>query len=94
MSERAANHPEACERCDRGNATWHAPSPLWNAVMRDPTTGHDRYSIVCPLCFADLAAEMGFDYSWHFGPHEDVSGLWADADGRVWDAAVCLWVLA
>ena len=90
-----------CERCGGPNVwSWHAPSPLWNRVMRDPETGADRWGIVCPSCFAALAEDAGLGgppldgkprWTWHFGPHEDVSELWIDRDGRQWNAASCLW---
>lgn len=87
-------HPEdTCERCGGRNLRWHAPSPLWNAVMRDPATGLDEWSIVCPRCFAALAEANGIaPPSWHFGPDADVSHLWEDRDGRRWDPTSCLWV--
>lgn len=87
-------HPEAtCERCGRPNApTWHAPSPLWNAVLRDPATGADAFGVLCPPCFAELAEAKGFRYYWHFGPHEDLTNLWTNPDGRVWDGRECMWV--
>lgn len=87
-------HPEAtCERCGRPNApTWHAPSPLWNAVLRDPATGADAFSVLCPPCFAELAEARGLRYYWHFGPHADVAALWTDRDGRAFDAGQCMWV--
>lgn len=91
--------PEAtCQRCGRPNArAWHAPSPLWNAVMRDRETGDDRFGIVCPPCFAEMAVEAGVLTSpvWHFAPHEvDIAALWPTT-GRVWDGPSldfpCLW---
>src|SRR3990167_10028537 len=87
--EAERERPEVtCQRCGRPDAyAWPAPSPLWNAVMGDQPWG-----IVCPPCFAELAEANGFRYTWHFGPHEDVSTLWTDADGREWDADKCLWV--
>lgn len=93
-------HPEAtCQRCGRPNVwSWHAPSPLWNAVLRDPATGEDEWSIICPVCFAELAGESGVLEGasvWHFAPHDlDVAGLWDDGDGRVWDAEHCMWIEA
>ena len=88
------NHPErTCQRCGGPNTrTWHAPSPLWNAVMRDPATRADRWQIVCPACFVDLAHERGIEGSWHFAPHGlDLESIWDDADGRVWNAERCRW---
>ena len=92
-----------CQRCGGPNVwSWHAPSPLWNAVMRQPD-GTDRWSIVCPPCFASLAEAAGIGQVmsgvprliWHFGPDNlDVRPLWTDADGRTWDPVSCLWVPA
>jgi hypothetical protein len=72
--------------------------------MRDPATGADRFSIVCPPCFAELVEELGIGNDidgrqrlvWCFRPHYgegflDVSGLWEDETGRVWDPEKCLW---
>lgn len=96
-------HPETtCERCKRPNVwSWSAPSPLWNAVMRDPETGQDRYGIVCPPCFAELAALKGIGgnvidglprWTWRFSPDGvDVTDLWTDLDGRVWNTETWLW---
>lgn len=89
-----SEHPEAtCERCRCPNVRrWHAPSPLWNAVMR--SDGADAYGIVCPVCFAELAEARGVTVeSWCFRPHGlDVASLWVDGDGRRWDPDQCLWV--
>ncbi|MDP9219991.1 MAG: hypothetical protein M3P23_05560 [Actinomycetota bacterium] len=63
VSSIAPDHPEAtCRRCGGGNVTWYAPSPFWNAVMRDeePRTRPEPYNgIVCPTCFCLLAVERG-----------------------------------
>ena len=72
-------HAESCQRCSRGNATWFAPSALWNAVMRDES-GDDRYHFVCPLCFVDLAAEKGVDVIWQFAPTTDPDEAAFDAE--------------
>lgn len=88
--------PEShCAKCSGRNARWHAPSPLWNAVMRrDQNTGADAWGIVCPACFQDLAERKGFTGSWHFAPHGvDIAALWVDADERRWDESQCLWVV-
>lgn len=85
-----------CEKCQRPNVwSWHAPSPLWNAVMRDRETGADRYGIVCPPCFEELAREVIGRAVWCFKPHDmDVRHLWEDSDGREWSEAECRWILA
>ena len=100
----AGDGPETtCQRCERSNVwSWHAPSPLWNAVMRDPETGTDSWSIVCPPCFSELAERKNIGgptidgrrrLVWCFRPHDlDVADLWSDRDGRTWDDRKCLWV--
>lgn len=97
-------HPEeTCQRCHNQNVySWHAPSPLWNAVMRDKETGTDVYSVVCPTCFSRLVEEAGIGSFtadgasrtiWCFKPHNlKVETLWIDPDGRVWDSSECLWM--
>ena len=95
----ATPHPETfCQRCGRPNLrAWHAPSPLWNAVMRSPD-GSDEWSIVCPQCFAELAAEKGIvrdDLTvWCLRPDQGVVVELPTVfgDGRVWDAERCQWV--
>jgi hypothetical protein len=86
--------PEAtCERCNRKNARrWHAPSPLWNAVLRQPD-GSDKWNVLCPVCFVELAEELVGPQVWCLRPQDlDVAPLWQDVDGRVWDREQCLWV--
>jgi hypothetical protein len=70
--------------------------------MRDPVTGEDAWSIVCPPCFAELAEDKGVGgavidgkprWIWHFEPDGvDVTPLWEDRDGRVWSSEDCLWI--
>lgn len=90
-------HPEKyCHRCGRRNVhSWSAPSPLWNAVLRDPVTGGDRWGILCPPCFAELAEESILPAKrthWYFQPEGvDIASLWDDRDGRVWNAERQLW---
>ena len=72
--------------------------------MRDPVTGEDEFSIVCPPCFAALTEDKGIGGSvidgkpqwvWHFEPDGvDVTPMWEDRDGRVWSSEECLWVAA
>jgi hypothetical protein len=89
-------HPEeTCERCGGLNVlSWHAPSPLWNAVLRDPVTREDRWSIICPRCFAELAEEsvVGSSAGWHWAPCGEPLPEWDMGDGRIWDPERCLWV--
>jgi hypothetical protein len=90
-------HPEDyCGRCNGPNPSWHAASPLWNAVMRtgerEPFDG-----IVCPSCFAFLAAEAGVAVNVCLTAHpSDLQALLATTfgDGRVWDGNRCMWVAA
>lgn len=42
---------DRCDRCGGRNITWYADSALWNRVAGE-------WSILCPICFAELAAEM------------------------------------
>lgn len=86
-------HEHFCERCGGPNLMcWHAPSPLWNAVMRD-ADGLETYGVVCPRCFGELAQEKGvadfFCVTTH-DPKVELASVFGD--GRVWDAEQCLWV--
>ena len=46
-----------CERCTGRNLhSWYADSDVWNKVAGD-------YSVLCPICFTDLAREKGIDPS-------------------------------
>jgi hypothetical protein len=61
-------HPEDfCHRCGNRNLSWYVDSDLWNRVMRGPD-GDDRHNVVCPPCFARLAAEIGVDCTWELVP--------------------------
>ncbi len=98
VSSIAPDHPEAtCRRCGGPNVCWYAPSPLWNAVMRDeePRTRPERFSgIVCPTCFCVLTAESGLEVDgFRVDAAKQPAGLsLTTADGRVWDADRDLWV--
>lgn len=86
---------DRCQRCLLPNLmSWHAPSPLWNAVMRHPD-GAEDYGIVCPRCFAELAEARGVVSRrtvWHVTA-EPMPGLpQTSPDGRLWDPDQCLWV--
>ena len=49
------DHPEhRCDRCGGRNIVWHADSDLWNRVA-------DEFSILCPICFVELAKEKGIE---------------------------------
>jgi hypothetical protein len=60
---------ERCQRCGGDNICWHAPSDLWNAVMRDET-GIDLFQIVCPQCFADIAEAQRGPLIWTLAAHD------------------------
>lgn len=89
-------HPESyCHRCGGPNVVWHAPSPLWNEVMR----GGDIYGfgkwgeIICPTCFVVLAAEAGIATRFRVDAMDvQVPLQTTTPSGRVWDESVDLWV--
>lgn len=91
-SSETAERESVCSRCGGVNPTpWHAPSPLWNAVMRRDD-GLPEYGFCCPRCFIEVAQERGIGGSWHLGiDGQDYHGQ-PSPDGRVWDAARCLWI--
>lgn len=84
-----------CDRCGgRNPASWHAPSPLWNAVMR--ADGTERYGFCCPTCFIELANERvtagRAGASWCVRIHDDIGLPTVFGDGRTWDSERCMWV--
>ena len=89
----AMTHPEDyCHRCLGPLPSWHAPSPLWNAVMRadeqEPFNG-----IVCPSCFGELARRRGVTDHLCVTTHDEKITLPTFfGDGRVWDRDKCMWV--
>lgn len=86
-------HPEDyCHRCHGPLPSWHAPSPLWNMVMR--TEGSDIYNgIVCPNCFGVLAREKGItDYLCVTTHNAEVALPSVSEGGRLWDPDRCMWV--
>jgi hypothetical protein len=49
-----------CEECDRDYPVWVAPSPLWNAVVREPSDAAGRTEpFLCLTCFAMRAERSG-----------------------------------
>lgn len=62
-----AGHPESiCDRCHLANVTWFAHNSSWNEVMRvgreawGGQTAEEYYGgIVCPVCFIEIAGEVG-----------------------------------
>lgn len=87
--------PERCHRCGAHNPCWHAPSPLWNAVMRGGSIDGDAMfgDMVCATCFTALAEERGLASIWRLTadvvnvPLETVT-----PSGRVWDEKQELWI--
>jgi hypothetical protein len=69
-----AAHPEDfCERCRRPNIVWFAPNEIWNAA-------HGEWGILCPVCFAELAAAAGFNKdAWRVAPEFYVAAEKTDA---------------
>lgn len=86
---------ERCCRCGSNNVQWHAPSPLWNAVMRGGSiNGNPIYSdMVCPTCFATIAEEAGVADGWTLtarNVHVELETV--TPSGRVWSDEQQLWV--
>lgn len=87
--------PEHCHRCGAHNPCWHAPSPLWNAIMRGGSIDGDPIfgDMVCATCFTALAEERGLASIWRLTadvvnvPLETVT-----PSGRVWDDRQGLWI--
>lgn len=84
-------HPESyCHRCNGPNVSWTAPSPLWNAVIRN----HDGPvwdEIICPTCFAVLAKERGIADGFKLEPLSYcllVELPTTDESGRVWNPSL------
>ncbi len=79
-------HPEDyCHRCGGPNISWYTPAEAWNPVMRPG--GHDTTEwlwneIICPLCFAELAAALWPQATWMLLPDERTIG------GKAYRAAV------
>lgn len=87
-------HPESvCERCGGANLlSWHAPSPLWNTVMRDED-GTDAFNgIVCPRCFGELAQAKGVAATFCLTTHDAQVPLpTVSPGGRIWNPERCMW---
>jgi hypothetical protein len=85
---------ENCKRCGRGNSVWFAPSPLWNAVMRDGSIdGEPKYNdLVCASCFIHLAEEQGIATHFRvFAEQVNVELETTTPSGCVWDEGRQLW---
>lgn len=85
---------EDCHRCGAHNPAWHAPSPLWNAVMRGGSINGEPIfeDMVCATCFMTLAEERGIACIWRVEAQQVNVPLEATTpSGRIWDAKHCLW---
>lgn len=80
------DHPEhRCERCGGRNIrSWYADSDVWNRVAGD-------FSILCPICFSELAANAGIrPTAWRLsieGDDPEVSKLRVRLHDRLEEAA-------
>jgi hypothetical protein len=84
-----------CHRCGGPNRSWHAPSPLWNAVMRGgDINGPWKWNeIICPTCFMVLAEGAGIAERWRLDARTvKVELATTTPSGRVWDPERDLWV--
>lgn len=53
-----------CEKCQRDYPVWNVDNPTWNEVMREPSTGKEDFSFLCPTCFVVRAAMMAVAPIW------------------------------
>jgi hypothetical protein len=86
---------ECCRRCGCDNPPWHAPSPLWNKVMRGGSiNGEPAYEdMVCATCFMVLAEKRGIATIWRVHALEVKVPLeTVTPSGRVWSEDQFLWV--
>ncbi|HCT81183.1 MAG TPA: hypothetical protein DGT23_32360, partial [Micromonosporaceae bacterium] len=88
-------HPEGhCHRCGGPNLPWSAPSPLWNEVMRggDINGGESYDGIICPVCFAILAEDVGIADLWRLDAKQVHRTLQTvTPSGRVWNDQTWMW---
>lgn len=89
-------HPEdCCRRCGGPNVNWHAPSPLWNAVMRGGSIDGpwEFGELICPTCFCVLAEERGVADSFAIVSRNTLVPLETTTpSGRTWDDERQLWI--
>ena len=80
------DHPEnRCDRCGGRNLhNWYADSDVWNRVA-------GNYSILCPICFSELARELGIaPTAWRLsieGDDPEVSKLHTQLHARLKECA-------
>lgn len=95
IPDAVAGKYETCHRCEGANVIWHAPSPLWNLVMRgNDINGAPLFDdLVCMPCFVVLAHEAGVEGIWRLSVDPEPDGLIKTTpSGRTWDADRNLWV--
>lgn len=84
-----------CERCGCNYHPWIAPSPLWNAIMREgsingPWKGCE---LICPTCFIAEGEASGAATGWKvIARTVNVELETVTPSGRIWDDAQDLWV--
>lgn len=86
---------ERCNRCERDYRMWHAPSPLWNAVMRGGCIdGPWEFSeMICPNCFMEMAEDRGVADGFRVvADNVRVPLQTVTPSGRVWDDKRQLWI--
>ncbi len=69
MARATDDHPEdRCDRCGgRNMKVWHVDNALWNRIAGD-------FSILCPICFAELAELSGMLPIWVLRNESDLPG--------------------
>jgi hypothetical protein len=81
------DHPEnRCDRCGGRNLhNWYDDSDVWNRVTAD-------WSILCPICFSELAREVGVaPAAWRLsieGDDPEVSKLRVQLHARLKEASI------
>lgn len=96
MTDRPAPWAESerCNRCGGRNVAWHAPSPLWNLIMRSGSINGEPLhgDLVCVGCFLELAADAGVAGLWRVTVTPEPEGMeTVTPSGRVWNPETWLW---
>lgn len=82
-------HPEAyCHRCGSQNlASWYTPGHWWTRVWAASDENEASYQgIVCPQCFAELAAQSGLTPTWVLVPDMATIAVCHSCEGLEHDA--------
>lgn len=67
-----------CRKCGGRNVTWFAPNSLWNRAVRQQLREQDIGSIICPICFVEMAELGGIrPPAWQVAPEG-----WSESDPR------------